>query len=409
MHRKIRRTSVVTGLAAAVAAVVAGVPFGTGVAHAASVYPSSAPIVGVSATPDGKGYWEVAADGGIFNFGDAQFYGSMGGQHLNAGMVGLAATPDGKGYWEVAADGGIFAYGDAQFYGSMGGQHLNAPVVGIARTPDGRGYWLAGADGGVFAYGDAQFYGSMADQTLNDPVTGIAAAPAGGYWLTAADGGVFAFGNARFYGSMASTHLAASVDAIAAVPNGSGYWLAGVDGGIFAFGSAAYDGRASYTPPRPAPSTTGQKAANLAAGWLGYNWRGVNGNNWDAAGAPEYWCSDFATYVWEQAGINVPITPGVLAFITWAQNNGHFTSNLADVHVGDVIFYNNGGTKQHVGVIIQVNADGTVETADGDWGGSTGNVTETYFAEHSSVALNSVNPKTGRGPAGTIVGIGLTG
>ena len=30
----------------------------------------------------GHGYWEVASDGGIFSFGDAVFYGSMGGQHL---------------------------------------------------------------------------------------------------------------------------------------------------------------------------------------------------------------------------------------------------------------------------------------------------------------------------------------
>ncbi|HEX3946078.1 MAG TPA: protease pro-enzyme activation domain-containing protein, partial [Acidimicrobiales bacterium] len=47
----------------------------------------------------GTGYWLGAADGGIFAFGDARFYGSMGGQHLNAGVVGLAATPDGNGYW----------------------------------------------------------------------------------------------------------------------------------------------------------------------------------------------------------------------------------------------------------------------------------------------------------------------
>ena len=33
----------------------------------------------------------------------------------------MAATPDGKGYWFVASDGGIFAYGDAGFYGSTGG------------------------------------------------------------------------------------------------------------------------------------------------------------------------------------------------------------------------------------------------------------------------------------------------
>ena len=82
------------------------------------------PIVSMAATPDGKGYWEVASDGGIFSFGDANFYGSMGGRPLNQPVVGLAATPDAKGYWEVAADGGIFTFGDANFYGSMGGRPI---------------------------------------------------------------------------------------------------------------------------------------------------------------------------------------------------------------------------------------------------------------------------------------------
>jgi len=31
----------------------------------------------------------------------------------------MVATPDGQGYWEVAADGGLFSYGDAKFYGSL--------------------------------------------------------------------------------------------------------------------------------------------------------------------------------------------------------------------------------------------------------------------------------------------------
>jgi hypothetical protein len=34
----------------------------------------------------------------------------------------MAATPDGGGYWLVAADGGIFAFGDAGFHGSTAGQ-----------------------------------------------------------------------------------------------------------------------------------------------------------------------------------------------------------------------------------------------------------------------------------------------
>ncbi len=55
----------------------------------------------------------------------------------------MASTPDGKGYWLAAADGGIFSFGDAGFFGSSGSIHLNQPVVGMASTPDGKGYWIA--------------------------------------------------------------------------------------------------------------------------------------------------------------------------------------------------------------------------------------------------------------------------
>ncbi|HEX4219632.1 MAG TPA: hypothetical protein VHZ02_14755 [Acidimicrobiales bacterium] len=147
-------------------------------------------------------YWLVAADGGVFAFGDAGFYGSMGGSHLNAPVVGMAAAPGDQGYWLAAADGGVFNFGDAGFYGSMGNSHLNAPVVGIASTPDGKGYWLVAADGGVFNFGDAGFFGSMGASPMNAPVVGIAATTDGsGYYLAGADGGVFNFGDAVFYGS----------------------------------------------------------------------------------------------------------------------------------------------------------------------------------------------------------------
>ena len=47
-------------------------------------------------------------------------------------LSGSALRP--VGYWLVASDGGIFSFGDANFYGSMGAQHLNSPVVGIAAS-----------------------------------------------------------------------------------------------------------------------------------------------------------------------------------------------------------------------------------------------------------------------------------
>ena len=95
-------------------------------------------MVGIAADTATGGYWEVASDGGIFNY-NAPFLGSRGGQALNAPVVGIAAGAHGAGYWLVATDGGIFNYG-VPFLGSRGGQPLNAPVVGIAAdTATGRG------------------------------------------------------------------------------------------------------------------------------------------------------------------------------------------------------------------------------------------------------------------------------
>jgi hypothetical protein len=91
----------------------------------------NAPIVAIRPAADGRGYWEVASDGGVFAFG-APYYGSMGGSRLNKPIVALVVTPDNNGYWEIAADGGIFSFGDAIFDGSEGGMPLNAPIVGGA-------------------------------------------------------------------------------------------------------------------------------------------------------------------------------------------------------------------------------------------------------------------------------------
>ncbi len=176
-------------------------PFGTpgfgdtysyGLTGLSGSHPLAEPIVGMAATPDGKGYWLVAKDGGIFNFGDAGFYGNpytlgltgLSGSHpLAEPIVGMAATPDGKGYWLVAKDGGIFNFGDAGFYGNpytlgltgLSGSHpLAEPIVGMAATPDGKGYWLVAKDGGIFNFGDAAFEGSMGGRAIAAPVIGFA-------------------------------------------------------------------------------------------------------------------------------------------------------------------------------------------------------------------------------------------
>jgi hypothetical protein len=189
-----------------------------------------------------KGYRMLAADGGVFDFGGQQFFGSTGGRVLNQPVVAGANTCGNAGYWFVARDGGIFSYGDAIFHGSLGGQAISAPVVGMAATPTGGGYYLVLANGEVHAYGDAVLFNNsgghhdLSGLHLNKPIVGMTATPSGhGYWLVASDGGIFAFGDAPFYGSTGNIHLVSPIIGMYAALDGRGYYLYAADGGMFVF------------------------------------------------------------------------------------------------------------------------------------------------------------------------------
>jgi hypothetical protein len=231
-------------------------------------------------TAPAPGYWEVAADGGIFTYGSAPFQGSLGGQGLIAPVVGVAATPDGGGYREAQANGIVSSFGDATPLSTSsgalrvvgiaalsngvydeaysGGQvlkqagtfstysgpiaQLNAPIEGIAASQVDTA-WMVASDGGVFGVDGAPFYGSMGGKVLNAPIVGITATPdGGGYWLVASDGGIFSFGDATFDGSMGGMRLNAPVVGVTATPDGGGYWLVASDGGVFSFGDAVFVG-----------------------------------------------------------------------------------------------------------------------------------------------------------------------
>jgi ligand-binding sensor domain-containing protein len=113
----------------------------------------------------------VGTDGGIFTFGDAVFHGSMGNKKLNKPVNGLVPTQNGKGYWLVASDGGIFAF-NAPYRGSMGGRHLNKPIIGMVRY--GNGYLMVGSDGGIFSFSNLAFVGSLGGSPPTIPIVGVA-------------------------------------------------------------------------------------------------------------------------------------------------------------------------------------------------------------------------------------------
>ncbi len=142
----------------------------------------------VDGQPSGgiNGYWLVGADGAVYPFGDARYYGSLPGIRVKppAPVVAVAATPDGKGYWLVDAGGAVYPFGDARYYGSASGKMAAAnKAISISPTTTGQGYLIATSQGDVFNFGDAPSLTTSppgSSGTIQDnagKVTGIAIPP----------------------------------------------------------------------------------------------------------------------------------------------------------------------------------------------------------------------------------------
>ncbi len=205
-------------------------------------------VAGMAATPNGGGYWLALKDGSVYAFGDARSYGDLRGDKWADGsrdiapgapIVGISSTADGKGYFLLAGDGSVYAFGDAKYQGSEGDYRGSGTPVAITTDFATGGYWVTTASGHVYNFG-APFYGSQPAGHFS-PIVGMAAMPDGrGYWLVTASGAVFAKGEAVNHGSKSGE----TIVGIAAAENGHGYYLTDTIGNVFQFGPVPFDGSA---------------------------------------------------------------------------------------------------------------------------------------------------------------------
>ena len=71
----------------------------------------------------------------------------------------MQRTPSGHGYWMLSSDGSIYAFGDAPYFGGVGGCTNYGGARRLLPTPTGNGYWIATANGSVIPFGDARRLG----------------------------------------------------------------------------------------------------------------------------------------------------------------------------------------------------------------------------------------------------------
>jgi hypothetical protein len=114
------------------------------------------------------------------------------------------------------------------------------------------------------------------------------------------------------------------------------------------------------------------------------------------AGRPQFWCADFAMWVWANSGETDMngLSAAAQSFYTYGRNRGILTNQPA---VGDAVVFSKtaGDTSDdpngihHVAIVTAVYPNGTIETVSGDWDGQDGNFAATSHVVHNTPAYGS--------------------
>jgi hypothetical protein len=104
----------------------------------------------------------------------------------------------------------------------------------------------------------------------------------------------------------------------------------------------------------------------------------------------EAWCSDFAKWIWQQAGVTADmntLNAGADSFYAWGKAQGQtLTVDSSAPAVGDAVVFYPPGTistaafADHVGIVTAVNSGGTVNLVNGDFLGDT-NISVQYSTD----------------------------
>jgi hypothetical protein len=129
--------------------------------------------------------------------------------------------------------------------------------------------------------------------------------------------------------------------------------------------------------PQSAHAATRIDIVALANANLGKHYCDTNslgGKGFGPSCAGHNWCSDFAKWVWQSSGIDVGgLSPESGSFYTYGQSRGTLHADAGYVpQLGDAVVFNyhGGGDADHISLVGQVNADGTIVTINGNYGGT---------------------------------------
>ncbi|MFD5919289.1 peptidoglycan-binding protein [Kitasatospora sp. NPDC058201] len=158
-------------------------------------------------------------------------------------------------------------------------------------------------------------------------------------------------------------------------------------------GGGTPGGESGGTPTvPPLDGSVRDKIVQAARSQLGvHEW----GNNCNPYGPCVAWCALFTSWAWRQAGVNFS-TAFSGDFYYYGRNHGTLHSGLSNPQPGDAIVFGTGpqntSTSVHVGIIEKANADGTVDTIEGN---SSDQVIRRHFSPAARGAYAIISPAGG--------------
>jgi hypothetical protein len=133
---------------------------------------------------------------------------------------------------------------------------------------------------------------------------------------------------------------------------------------------AASSGTCEESAPAEENSALGAKIVQIAQSQLNVYDGGSYCSPY-SQGRCELWCSDFLTWVWERAGVTIPISPGSQEVYRWGQAHPRVLSPTATPEPGDAVEFGSGpestGTSTHVAIVEKVFPNGEITIINGDF------------------------------------------
>jgi ricin-type beta-trefoil lectin protein/CHAP domain-containing protein len=317
---------------------------------------------------------------------------------VTAGMAAsaLAASPVAGSASTAAASGGASAK-PLQLSAALRTQLLSQyatfrhlPVTDISAVAPGMAHGAVVSPGGqewaVITFSPAVSAPQSVDVTFQDGASsGVFTRPAGGAWTVAGLGGEPVGCGTRLPAEVRALWQLSPCTTPASAPAAAPAVPAGLSAGAKNALTLTADIARSQVGVSDNPRVTSFSGLDcdpytaIEAPWVSTSGCGKDGT-FGIRDATEFWCADFAKWVWRQAGVTSDLnvlTPAAASFYTWGKkHNESMPRDPANPRVGDaVVFYPNtkpnGNYADHVGIVTAVNSNGTVNLANGDFLGSS--------------------------------------